>query len=174
MFQNTTDNSYTDKRFHCRLLTEKNYPPRERNIKMRLIAEHCWEIVVRDEEVLISPVLVEGASPAAESAHALAIKEYKAESIDFAKLAGKAASIINSTLSSGIEFYVKDTIDPREMWEILRNKLTLVDNCGLQCTLQRDFYKMSYDGKKPITTYINRLRAFQQPLQGMNNEISSD
>ena len=102
------------------------------------------------------------------------MKEYKAGSIDFAKRAGKAASIINSTLSSGVEFYVKDTIDPREMWEILRNKLTLVDNWGLQRTLKRDFYKTYYDGKEPITTYINRLRVFQQQLQGTNNEVSND
>ena len=65
---------------------------------------------------------------AAETAHTLALKEFKAESIDFVKRAGKAASIINSTLSAGIEFYVKDTIEPSEMWDILRNKLTLVDN----------------------------------------------
>jgi len=60
------------------------------------------------------------------------------------------------------------------MWEILRNKLTLVDNWGLQRTLKGDFYKMSYDGKESITTYINSLRVFQQQLQGMNNEVSND
>jgi len=33
---------------------------------------------------------------------------------------------------------------------------------------------MFYDGKEPITTYINRLHAFQQQLQGTNNELSND
>ena len=141
---------------------------------MRLIAENCWEIVIGAEEAPNAPILAEGALRAAETAHTLALKEYKVESIDFVKRAGKAASIINSTLSSGIEFYVKDTINPREMWEILKNKLTLVDNWGLQRTLKRDFYKMLYDGKESIATYINRLRVFQQQLQGMNNEISND
>ena len=128
---------------------------------MRLISQNCWELVVGKEEAPIAPELAEGSSRAAESAHAVALKEYKAESIDFAKRAGKAASIINSTLSSGVEFYVKDTIDPREMWKILRNKRTLVDNLGLQRTLKRDFYKTYYDGMEPITTYINRLQVFQ-------------
>jgi len=71
---------------------------------MRLIAENCWEIVVGDEEALIPPLLAEGSSRTAEAAHGVAMKEYKAESIDFVKRAGKAALIINSTLSSGIEF----------------------------------------------------------------------
>ena len=124
---------------------------------MRLIAENCWEIVIGDENSPDPPVLAEGSSRAAESAYAIAIKEFKVDSVDFAKRAGKVASIINSTLSSGVEFYVKDTIDPREMWEILRSKLTLVENWGLQRTLKPDFYKMFYDGKEPITTYINRL-----------------
>ena len=141
---------------------------------MRLIAENCWEIVIGAEEAPNAPVLAEGASRAAETAHTLALKEYKVESIDFVKRAGKAASIINSTLSSGIEFYLKDTINPREIWEILKNKLTLVDNWNLQRTLKRDFYKMLYDGKESIATYINRLRVFQQQLQGTNNEISND
>ena len=119
-------------------------------------------------------MLAEGSSRTAAAAHGVAIKEYKAESTDFVKRVRKAASIINSALSSGIEFYVKDTIDPREMWEILRNKLTFVDNWSLQRTLKRDFYKMSYDGKEPITTYINSLQVFQQQLQGTNNEVSND
>jgi len=109
-----------------------------------------------------------------ESAHAIVLKEFKVEAIDFTRWAGKAALIINSTLSSGVEFYVKDSINPSEMWTILRNKLTLGDNWGLQRTLKRDFYKMSYDGKESITTYIKRLRVFQQQLQGTNNEISND
>jgi len=128
----TTENAYTEKRFRCPLLNERNYPTWERSIKMRLIAENCWEIVSGDENSPDPPVLAEGSSRAAESAYAIAIKEFKVDSVDFAKRAGKAASIINSTLSSGVEFYVKDTIDPREMWEILRSKLTLVENWGLQ------------------------------------------
>jgi len=174
MLSNSTDNAYTDKRFGCPLLSEKNYPTWESSIKMRLITENCWEIVVGEEDAPSAPELAEGASRAVESAHTVALKEHKAEAIDFAKQAGKAALIINSTLSSGGEFYVKDTIDPREMWEILRNKLTLVDNWGLQRTLKRDFYKTYYDGKEPITAYINRLRVFQQQLQGTNNEVSND
>jgi len=109
-----------------------------------------------------------------ESAHTIALKEFKADATDFVRRAGKAASIINSTLCSGVEFNVKDTINPIDMWTILRNKLTLVDNWGLQRTLKRDFYKMCYDGKESIMTYINHLRGFQQQLQGTNNEISND
>ena len=119
---------------------------------MRVISENCWELVGSEEEASIAPELAEGSSGTAESAHAVVLKEYKAESIDFAKRGGKAASIINSTLSSGVEFYVKNTIDPREMWEILRNKLTLVNNWGLQRTLKRDFYKTYSDGKEQMTT----------------------
>ena len=140
---------------------------------MPLIAENCWEIVIGEEKAPITPVLAEGSSPAAETAHTLALKEFKAESIDFVKRAGKAVSIINSTLSAGIEFYIKDTIEPSEMWDILRNKLILIDNWGLYRTLKRDFYKMSYDGKEPITAYINRLHVFQQQLQGTNKEVSN-
>ena len=174
MSQDCTENTYTDKRFRCPLLNERNYPTWERSIKMRLIAENCWELVIGDEVAPNPPVLADGASRAMETAHAIALKEFKAEAIDFAKRAGKAASIINSTLSSGVEFYVKDTINPSDMWTILRNKLTLRDDWGLQRTLKRDFYKMSYDAKESITTYINRLRVFQQQLQGTNNEISND
>lgn len=141
---------------------------------MRLISENCWELVVGGEEAPIAHELAQSSSRAAESAHGVALKEYKAESINFAKRAGKAASIMNSTLSSDVEFYVKDTIDPREMWEILRNKLALVDNWGLQRRLKRDFYKTYYDGKEPITRYIKRLGVFQQQLQGTNNEVSKD
>ena len=141
---------------------------------MRLMAESCWELVIGEEETPNPPVLADGASRAMESAHTIALKEFKADATDFARRAGKAASIINSTLSSGVEFYVKDTINPIDMWTILRNKLTLVDNWGLQRTLKRDFYKMCYDGKESITTYINHLRGFQQQLQGTNNEISND
>jgi len=60
------------------------------------------------------------------------------------------------------------------MWDILRNKLTLVDNWGLQRTLKRDFYKMYYDGKELITVYINPLRFFQQQLQETNNAVSNE
>jgi hypothetical protein len=141
---------------------------------MRLIAENCWEIVIGEEKIPDPPVLADGSSRAMESAHATALKEFKSQLGDFTRRSGKAASIINSTLSPSIEFYVKDTINPKEMWEILRNKLTLVDNWSLQCTLKRDFYKLSYDGKESITTYINGLRIFQQQLQGTNNEISND
>ena len=164
MSQNSTENTYTNKRFRCPLLTKKNYPTWERSIKMRLIAENGWEIVIGVEKDPVAPVLAEGSSRAAETAHTNALKEFKVESIDFVKRAGNAASIINSTLSTGIEFYVKDTIEPSEMWSILRNKLTLVDNWGLKHTLKSDFYKMNYDGKEPITAYINRLRGFQQQL----------
>jgi len=174
MLSNSTDNAYTDKRFQCPLLTKKNYPTWERSIKIRLIPENCWQIVVGEEDAPSAPELAEGGSWAVESAHTVALKEYKAEAIDIAKQAGKAASIINPTVSSGVEFYVKDTIDPREMWEILRNKLTLVDNWGLQCKLKPDFYKTYYDSKEPITAYINRLRVFQQLLQGTNNEVSNN
>jgi len=141
---------------------------------MRLMAESCWELVIGEEETPNPPVLADGASRAMESAHTIALKEFKADATDFARRAGKAAPIINSTLSPGVEFYVKDTINPIDMWTILRNKLTLVDNWGLQRTLKRDFYKMCYDGKESITTYINYLRGFQQQLQGTNNEISND
>jgi len=124
---------------------------------MRLMAESCWELVIGKEEAPTRLLLADGASRAMESAHTIALKEFKADATDFARRAGKAALIINSTLSAGVEFYVKDTINPIDMWTILRNKLTLVDNWGLQRTLKRDFYKMCYDGKEAITTYINHL-----------------
>ncbi|KAG0639416.1 hypothetical protein HOY80DRAFT_1045087 [Tuber brumale] len=129
MSEDSSINAYTDEPFRCPLLMEKNHPTCERSIKMRLIADNCWEIVISDEEAPNSPILAD----------------------DFRKRAGKAASIINSTLSSGVEFYVKDTINPREMWNIRQNKLTL-----------------------RILTDINRLRVFQQQLQGTVKEISNN
>ena len=113
--QDCTENTYTDKQFHCPLLNERNYPTWEPSIKMHLIGENCWELVIGDKVAFNPPVLADGASRAMESAHAIALKEFKAEAIDYARRAGKAASIINSTLSSGIEFYVKDTINPSDM-----------------------------------------------------------
>ena len=136
MSQYPTENTYTDKRFRCPLLTERSYPTWERSIKMRLMAESCWELVIGEEDAPNPPVLADGASRAMESAHTIALKEFKADATDFARQAGKAASIFNSTLFSGVEFYVKDSINPIDMWTILRNKLTLVDNWGLQCTLK--------------------------------------
>ena len=126
------------------------------------IAEICWEIVYGQEKPPTAAGLAERSSRAAETAHTLVLKEFKAESIDFVKQAGNVAWLINSTLVAGIEFYVKDTIEPSKMYDIPRNKVSFVDNWGLQRILKRDFYKICYDGKELISAYINRLPVLQQ------------
>jgi hypothetical protein len=166
--------SFTDKKFRCPLLSQANYPAWKRSIKMQLTSESCWDLVIGLEDTPEPPEPVQGGGRLVQNDFHALEREYRKDLMSYHKRQGTAASIINSTLSSEVESYVKDTEDPAEMWDILQEKLTTANNRALQRTIKRDYNVAKMEAKETISAYLNRLRGFQRDLQGSKESLSND
>ena len=113
-------------------------------------------------------------TPDIQQAHARATKEYKEEWKSYRNRYGKAGWLINQSVTPESEIHVKDTTDPAEMWDVLKDKMDSIDNTGLQRSIRKTFHKASQDGKETIDVYIQKLKECQRTLGGMKYSIIDD
>src|SRR5437588_11910368 len=66
-------------------------------------------------------------TPEIQQAHARATREYKEEWKSYKNRYGKAGWLINQSLTPESEIHVKDTMDPAEMWNILKDKMDSIN-----------------------------------------------
>jgi hypothetical protein len=140
---------------------------------MRLKAERCLSVI--DGRHVPPPAvtpLVPNATPGQTRAYETNLAEYTKKLDDFESAEGSAASAINSTLSPEVESLLKDTTNPRDMWNILREKLNTATSRTLQCSVTHAFNSAKHDGKETVQVYFRRLRDFQRQLAGSEEEIS--
>jgi hypothetical protein len=167
------DGNFVDKKYRVPMLTSTNYPAWERAMTMRLKAERCLSVV---DGRLRAPDPIPDADPAANAAgqraHETRLAEYSKKLDDFESAEGSAASAINSTLSPEVETLLKDTMDPVEMWSILKEKLNTATSRTLQRSVVHTFNATSHDGKETIQNYLRRLRDLQRQVTGTEEEIT--
>jgi hypothetical protein len=140
---------------------------------MRLKAECCLSVI--DGRHVPPPAvtpLVPNATPGQTRAYETSLAEYTKKLDDFESAEGSAASAINSTLSPEVESLLKDTTNPRDMWNILREKLNTATSRTLQRSVTHAFNSAKHDGKETVQAYFRRLRDFQRQLAGSEEEIS--
>src|SRR5205807_2854544 len=135
-----------------------------------LQSEGCLEIVENegDQPELPEPLPAES-TPEIQQAHARDTREYKEEWKSYRNRYGKAGWLINQSRTPESEIYVKDTMDPTEMWDVLKDKMDGIDNTGLQRSIRKTFHQASHDGKKTIDAYIQNLKECQRALEGMTH-----
>src|SRR5437588_2695365 len=117
---------------------------------MALQSEGCLEIVENEEDQPEpSEPLPAESTPENQQAHARATREYKEEWKSYRNRYGKAGWLINQSLTPESEIHVKDTTDPAEMWDVLKDKMDSIYNAGLQGLLERPFTKLHTMEKRP-------------------------
>src|SRR5205807_4661352 len=84
---------------------------------------------------------------------------------------GKAGWLINQSLTPESEIHIKDTMDPAEMWDVLKDKMDSKDNACLQRSIRKTFHEASHDGKETIDAYIRKLKECHRALEGTKHSI---
>src|SRR5437588_9974598 len=126
---------------------------------MALQSEGLLEIVENEEDQSEPPEpLPAESTPENQQAHAWATREYKEEWKSYRNRYGKAGWLINQSLTPESEIHVKDTTDPAEMWDVLKDKMDSIDNSGLQRSIRKTFHEAPHDGKETIDVYIRNLK----------------
>ena len=156
-------------------LTAVTYSVWKRAMTMALQSEGCLEIVEYQEDEPEPPVpLSVGATPEDQRDYARATREYKEEWRSYRNRYGKAGWLINQSLTPESEIHVKDTTDPAEMWDLLKEKMDSKDNAGLQRSIRKTFHEAAHDGKETIDEYIRKLKECQRALEGTKHSIKDD
>ena len=156
-------------------LTKVNYQAWRRAMTMALASERCLDIVENNEDVPEQPLPLEANASAADRREfTKAMSDYRTEWQSYRARAGKAGWLINQTLTPESETYVKDTVDPAEMWEILKDRMDSKGNPVLQRAIRKEFHEIKHDGKESIEEYIRKLRELQRALEGTADHIQDE
>src|SRR5437588_9996713 len=156
-------------------LTAVTYAVWKRAMTMALQSKGCLEIVENEEDQPEPPEpLPAESTPENQQVYARATKEFKEEWKSYRNRYGKARWLINQSLTPESEIHVKDTTDPAEIWDVLKDKMDSIDNAGLQRSIRKPFHEASHDGKETIDAYIRKLKQCQRALEGMKHSIKDN
>src|SRR5437588_10505989 len=156
-------------------LTAVTYAVWKGAMTMVLQSEGCLEIVENEEDQPEPPEpLPAEPTPEIQQAHARTMREYKEEWKSYRNRYRKAGWLINQSLTPESEIKVKDTTDPAEMWDVLKDKMDSKDNAGLQRSVRKTFHEASHDEKETIDAYIQKLKECQRALEGMKHSIKDN
>ena len=108
---------------------------------MALMSERCLDIIEHNEdepEPLLPMPAGANANTAAVRKLTRATEKYRTRWDNYRARYGKAGWLINQSFTKESETYVKDTMDPAEMWDLLKKRMDSKDNIVLQRTIWRD------------------------------------
>ena len=138
-------------------LTENNYPMWKEKVRRVIMGADAYEIMTREEP-----------EPEGNT------REGCTELRNWGKRRNNVQSIISMGCSDQILPYIKHTIDPAEMWDILHDQFDNTFSKLGRTQILRTFHACHPAKVEKMITYFTRLIDYRNQLSGSAEEISED